>query len=89
MNKITHPTAPLTLTVRQRQVLDYLRVLLHTNHQLPACSKLADDFGWTSANAASDMMKQLETRGALQRNEVGGHMLTPAAMAGDYGLAAV
>ncbi len=73
--------AALALTTRQRQVLDYMRVFLGVNHQLPPANKIAADFGWTSSNAAHDVLRRLERNGALQRNELDNLMLAPAACA--------
>jgi repressor LexA len=63
------------LTAHQQHVLDFLRVFLRMNDQLPTCKAIADAFGWASPNAAADVMQALERKGQIERNELGNHML--------------
>lgn len=62
------------LTVRQQQVLDFMRVFLQTNDQMATNRAIADAFGWVSTNAADEVQKILERKGCLQRNELGNRM---------------
>ena len=64
------------LTVRQQQVMDYLSMFLSMNDQLPTRPVIASAFGWASPNAADDVLKALERKGHLCRNELGNLMLT-------------
>ncbi len=72
MPSTPRPTEP---TPTQRKVLDYLRVFLHLNHQLPPKQTIASAFGWASANAAHTHLAALEKKGHLRRNELGNLML--------------
>ncbi len=63
------------LTQLQIQVLDYLRVFLRLNDQLPPASAIATAFGWSSNNAAQTHLVALERKGCLVRNEIGTLML--------------
>ncbi len=68
-----------TLTDLQKNALRYMAMFLAVNHQLPTGAKMAQDFGWSSANAAHEMCERLEAGGWLQRNELGNRMLSAAA----------
>ncbi|MBE2262898.1 MAG: hypothetical protein IAE92_09150 [Burkholderiaceae bacterium] len=78
MTPTTPPTTrkkPAGLTPLQQHVLDYLRVFLRLNDQLPTCAAIAQAFGWASSNAASTHLAFLERKGHLTRNELGHLML--------------
>lgn len=62
------------LTVRQTQVLAFMRKFFEMNDQLPTNKAIADAFGFASANAADEHQRALEARGALVRNELGNRM---------------
>ena len=64
------------LTEKQQKVLDFQRVFLCCNHQLPPGSAIAAAFGWKSTNAAYDVLKMLEKKHHLQRNGLGNLMLS-------------
>lgn len=72
MPSTPRPTEP---TPTQRKVLDYLRVFLRLNDQLPPSSAIAEAFGWASSNAARTHLVFLERKGHLTRNELGHLML--------------
>ncbi len=67
--------AAAPLTRREQQVMDFLRVFLALNDQLPPCRAIAAAFGWTSANAADEVLRSMERKGSLARNELGNRML--------------
>ena len=69
-------TAQTPLSVRQKQVLTFMRFFLQCNHQLPPCPAMAHAFGWRSPNAAADVLKMLEKKQYLTRNELGHLMLS-------------
>lgn len=67
------------LTRIQQQVLDYVRIFVVMNDQLPPAATIANAFGWASANSAHEHLVKLEAAGHLGRNELGNLMLaTPA-----------
>lgn len=63
------------LTMRQQQVLDFMRAFLADNDQLPTHSCIAKRFGWKSDNAALTFTKILEAKGYLERNTLGKYRL--------------
>lgn len=63
------------LTRIQQQVLDYVRIFVVMNDQLPPAATIAEAFGWASANAAHEHLVKLEAAGHLARNELGNIML--------------
>lgn len=65
------PTVAEPLSDRERQVLDYCRIFLRENDQMPPCTSIKGAFGFKSANAASEIMLTLERKGHLVRNELG------------------
>lgn len=67
------------LTRIQQQVLDYVRIFVVMNDQLPPAATVAHAFGWASANSAHEHLVKLEAAGHLARNELGNIMLaTPS-----------
>jgi hypothetical protein len=62
------------VTEREQHVMDYLRVFLRMNDQLPPCRTISEAFGWASSNTAFETLQRLEAKGALQRNEIGNLM---------------
>lgn len=64
------------LTMRQQQVLDFMRAFLADNDQLPTHACIAKRFGWKSDNAALTFTKILEAKGYLERNTLGKFRLT-------------
>ncbi len=67
------------LTRQQQNVLDYVRIFVTMNDQLPPYATIAEAFGWHSPNAAHDHLKALEHAGHLTRNELGNLMLASPA----------
>ena len=63
------------LTRIQQQVLDYVRIFVVMNDQLPPAATIAHAFGWASANSAHEHLVKLEAAGHLARNELGNIML--------------
>ncbi|MBX9612462.1 MAG: hypothetical protein K2X51_12645 [Burkholderiales bacterium] len=76
-----HPApSPGELSRIQGQALMYMRAFLQANHQLPPCNQIAKDFGWASPNSGHAVVRALEKKGYLQRNELGNHMLSDQGM---------
>ncbi|MCA0214747.1 MAG: hypothetical protein LCH79_16410 [Proteobacteria bacterium] len=69
------------LTMRQQQVLDFMRSFLADNDQLPTHACIAKRFGWKSDNAALTFTKILEAKGYLERNTLGKYRLARPAPA--------
>lgn len=65
---------PITPTLRQQQVLDYMQKFFEMNDQLPTIQAITDAFGWASTNAADSILIRIERAGYLQRNELGNRM---------------
>lgn len=59
------------LSMRQREVLFFLRSFVLENDQLPPASVIRAQFGWASENAAFEHLIVLERKGFLERNAVG------------------
>lgn len=53
------------LTVRQREVFDLLVVFQKTHGYPPSQKEVADLMGASSANAATDMLRALQRKGAI------------------------
>ncbi len=64
------------LTTRQRAVLGYMRQFLCEQDQMPTLDAMAKAFGWASSNAAFCICKQLERKGVIERNALGGWRFT-------------
>lgn len=62
------------LTLRQEQVLAFMRKFFEMNDQLPTNKAIAQAFGWASDSAADEHQQALEARGLLVRNELGNRM---------------
>lgn len=54
------------LTKRQGEVLDFIRRYLAENDMVPTRSEIAENFGFSSANAAAQHLKALEKKGYIQ-----------------------
>lgn len=54
-----------TLTVRQREVFDLLVAFQKTHGYPPSQKEVADLMGASSANAATDMLRALQRKGAI------------------------
>lgn len=64
------------LTTRQQEVYDYCIDFLKWNDQFPPLDTIANSFGWSSMNAAYEIMKRIEERGHIELNEVGKYRRT-------------
>ena len=56
----------LTLTVRQQQILDFVRKFIDTEGYPPTRAEIAKALGFRSANAAEDHLKALARKGAIE-----------------------
>ena len=56
----------LALTVRQQQILDFIREFIETEGYPPTRAEIAKALGFRSANAAEDHLKALARKGAIQ-----------------------
>lgn len=56
----------LALTVRQQQILDFIREFIETEGYPPTRAEIAKVLGFRSANAAEDHLKALARKGAIQ-----------------------
>jgi repressor LexA len=54
------------LTDRQREVYEYLLAFSRENLYQPSHREIADHFGWSSPNAASEHLTALERKGWLE-----------------------
>lgn len=59
------------LTEKQQYLFNFLVSFFKQNDQIPPAEVIRDHFGWSSANAAYQMMICLEKRGHIKRNSVG------------------
>ena len=66
---------------RQGEVLRYCAEFYTKNDQLPPRAMICRHFGWASWNAAEEMLQALESKGYLERNEVGKFRFTALARA--------
>ncbi len=64
------------ITDNQLDVLFFLIDFLRDNHQLPPMAEISRNFGWSSANAANEVLKALQRRGFIEKNVVGKYKLT-------------
>ncbi len=56
------------ITARQKQVFDYVREYITTNHFAPSIREVADHFGFASPAAAANHLRALEKKGLLKRH---------------------
>ena len=63
--------AAKALTVKQRQVYDYMRAFLAENDELPPMWAVAKHFGYKSMNAARCHVEMLMRKGFIERNAIG------------------
>ena len=56
-----------SLTKRQREVFDFLRICAHENGYWPSFREIQDHFGFRSTNAVMGHLRALETKGAISR----------------------
>ena len=56
------------ITDNQLDVLFFLIDFLRDNHQLPPMAEISRNFGWSSANAANEVLKALQRRGFIEKN---------------------
>ena len=61
----------LNLTMRQREVLAFMREFFAENDQLPPGHVIAKRFHMRSVNTAQCITDALERKGAIERNAVG------------------
>jgi SOS-response transcriptional repressor LexA len=59
------------LTYKQAELLGYCGKFFAANDQLPPYHLIASDHGWSSVNAAVEMMEALERKGYIERNATG------------------
>lgn len=59
------------LTEKQTAGLSFCGKFFAANDQLPTSQAMADHFGWSSTNAAFEMMEALCRKGYLERNTLG------------------
>lgn len=64
------------LTLRQQQVMDYMRAFHAENDQLPPQAVIARHFGWKSSNAAQTFADILTAKGYIEKNAVGRYRFT-------------
>jgi repressor LexA len=57
----------LDLTLRQRQVRDFIRDYKARNTYAPTIREVCEQFGWSSPNAAHRHLKNLAIKGAIKR----------------------
>lgn len=58
-------------TEKQAALLLYCGQFYAENDQLPTARAICDHFGWSSANAAYDVLIALSRRGYVERNALG------------------
>lgn len=56
----------LTLTARQREILEFIRGFMEIEGFPPTRAEIANALGFRSANAAEDHLKALERKGAIE-----------------------
>lgn len=61
----------IELTPRQAEILQFLQEFHAAEDQLPTYHLIADRFDFASLNAASEHMKALERKGAIEKNQCG------------------
>ena len=61
----------LNLTMRQREVLEFMREFFAENDQLPPGHAIAKRFRMRSVNTVQGITDALERKGAIERNAVG------------------
>lgn len=55
-----------TLTVRQQQILDFIRAFIESEGYPPTRAEIAKALGFRSANAAEDHLRALSRKGAIE-----------------------
>lgn len=55
-----------TVTHRQKEVLDFIRVRAESNQMPPTLREIAENFGWTSPSAAQEHVTALRKKGLLE-----------------------
>jgi repressor LexA len=60
------PAAAPALTVRQRQILDWIRGHLETTGRPPTRAEIATGLGFSTPSSAEDHLRALEKKGALE-----------------------
>lgn len=70
-----------SLTDRQRQVLERIRIWLQERGRPPTIRELGEDLGIGSTNGVNDHLKALEHKGALTRDDTGKVRLTEDGLA--------
>jgi repressor LexA len=58
--------APLRLTARQRQVLDWIRSFIEANRMPPTRAEIAAGLGFSTPSSAEDHLQALAKKGALE-----------------------
>ena len=58
-------------TVRNLDVLNFMREFLAENDQLPPMAHIAAHFGWSSAQSALEHVESLMRHGLIERNACG------------------
>lgn len=65
---------PDDLTPTQSRVLDYIATHIVERQRPPTRKDIAAHFGWSSANAAEDVMQALERKGHIVMDGAGSHV---------------
>lgn len=68
----------MTLTAKQRAVLDFIREFRETDGISPSLREIQKHFGFASSNAANKHLAALEKKGALRRTDGLARHLVPA-----------
>ncbi|CAA2106061.1 hypothetical protein [Variovorax paradoxus] len=64
------------LTLKQAEVLAFMREFFAENDQLPPAASLRTRFGWASDNAAATYLITLAKKGYIEHNAVGKYRFT-------------
>jgi len=64
------------LTLKQAEVLAFMREFFEANDQLPPASVLRVRFGWASENSAATYLITLAKKGYIEHNAVGKYRFT-------------
>ena len=65
---------PDDLTFTQSRVLDYMAAHIVERQRPPTRKDIATHFGWSSANAAEELLQALERKGHIVMDGAGSHV---------------
>lgn len=68
---VRHSNRMRRITERETEVLAFMKKFHSENDQTPPEAHIAKHFGWSSANAAHEVLIRLEMKGAIERNVIG------------------